>query len=605
MQAPALEAFRGLSGILAWFVLLHSLWIGLAVASLTALAFRAFPRLSPQSRHGILFAALALIALGIPAIATLHYLHLAGSPVPIEPATPPMAAVAIAEPPATAPQAMSPPQPALPTEATLAATSFARSLKASCTRAASAAWAIQPFVLIAWSLAMASLGIVLVLGTTAVSRLRRDAIPAPKAVEERARMLARRLRLKAVPEVRVHAGLGEPCLCGIFRPAILLPGRWLASSRPETLDAVLAHELAHARRRDPLANLAQRALEAIFFFHPGVRWLSRSLRRQRELCADALAVRLTRNPLALARALESVARLRLASPPPRLVGASLGGEDQSLLPRIQELIGMTPTPLRHRSWPYAALPAALALALIAASTSLAYEPPHAPAEVQSERATPIPAPLPSNTDQQINYQIRFLDSLPIDWWPGLERWLKPAGDAHGNPAWIGDDKDLFILQTQMASQVTSSLIQAPTMTTFDGADASIVLPLWSEDTTDLQGLASDPATRIKLTGSLLPQDQGIRLSVDLRDSIRMPQEKAKTDKERPADQIIASTYASTIEIPKDRHLIIRLKPYTITEKYSRFFMTFTHEQQHERLVIISPKQLTVEPASAEPQLLPH
>jgi hypothetical protein len=111
-------------------------------------------------------------------------------------------------------------------------------------------------------------------------------------------------------------------------------------------------------------NLAQRLVEVGMFFHPAVHWLSRSLRRERELCADALAVRLTGDPLALAEALQSVARLRLTSPKVAAVGASLGGPSVSLLPRIQELIGMTPLRPRFPVWPFAALPAAGFLALL-------------------------------------------------------------------------------------------------------------------------------------------------------------------------------------------------------------------------------------------------
>ena len=111
----------------------------------------------------------------------------------------------------------------------------------------------------------------------------------------------------------VHPLLNEPCLCGLLRAAILLPEQWLSCGDGRLVEAILAHELAHARRHDHLVNLAQRLVEVVLFFSPAVHWLSQSLRRQREYCADALAVRMTRDPLALAGALEWVARLRLLS----------------------------------------------------------------------------------------------------------------------------------------------------------------------------------------------------------------------------------------------------------------------------------------------------
>ena len=226
----------------------------------------------------------------------------------------------------------------------------------------------RPVVLAVWLPVVAILGSILTLGARSVRRLCRESVPASKDIQQRTRRLARRLRLRKIPFIQIHASVGEPCLCGLFRPVIVLPGYWLASSRAEHLDAILAHELAHARRLDPLVNLMQRLVETLFFFHPAVHWLSRSLRRQREFCADALAVRLTGNPLALAESLESVARLRFRNAVmPAIAGASFGGETLSLLPRIQELIGMTPSRPRISFWPFAALPAGAFASFVAAA----------------------------------------------------------------------------------------------------------------------------------------------------------------------------------------------------------------------------------------------
>ena len=87
-----------------------------------------------------------------------------------------------------------------------------------------------------------------------------------------------------------------------------------------------AHELAHARRLDHIVNLWQRVVEMMLFFHPGVHWLSRSLRTHREYCADALAVWMTGDPRALASALESVAHLRPIYPRHRRAPARSAGK---------------------------------------------------------------------------------------------------------------------------------------------------------------------------------------------------------------------------------------------------------------------------------------
>ena len=155
------------------------------------------------------------------------------------------------------------------------------------------------------------------------------------------------------------------------------------------------------RRLDHVVNLAQRLVEVALFFSPGVHWLSRSLRRQREFCADELAVRLTGDPLARAEALEAVARLRLTSPVRPPLVAALGGQTVSLLPRIQELIGMTPSRPKPSLWPFAALPAAGLVALFTAAVGLAQDRPVASTAQGQTQNTPA--------GRQIIYHYRSFD----------------------------------------------------------------------------------------------------------------------------------------------------------------------------------------------------
>ena len=180
---------------------------------------------------------------------------------------------------------------------------------------------LQPFLLVAWAAGVLACTCVFAVATVAVHRMCREGLPAPERIRQRAKQMARLAGLKTPPRVIVHPRAREPFLCGILAPVILLPEAWLGRCHRDLLDAILAHELAHARRRDLLVNLGQRFVEIGLFFSPAVHWLSRSLRRQREFCADALAVRLTGDPAALAKALESVARIRLSSPRRLTLGA--------------------------------------------------------------------------------------------------------------------------------------------------------------------------------------------------------------------------------------------------------------------------------------------
>uniref|UniRef100_UPI0013EA1A45 M56 family metallopeptidase n=1 Tax=Aquisphaera insulae TaxID=2712864 RepID=UPI0013EA1A45 len=345
MQATAIEAFLGLSGQLVWLALLHATWLGLLAAAIVAIAFEARPRRSHRARHDASLVALIVVVLGAPAVAIFQQA--------VSPRREDETAVSsiqqvwfIAE-----------DQPALAgaiPRQQVDTSSRPQLLEASSMveRAADAAKMAGPFVLACWTVCVLSLAILLAIAMASTRRLRRSSRPADAQVLASMTRLCRLLRLGSPPLVRVHPRISEPCLCGVIRPVILVPRRWLATAAPEAIDAVLAHELAHARRADHVVNLCQRLVEMLLFFHPAIRWLSRSLRRHREFCTDALAVRLTGNPLALARAMESIARLRPVRPTVRPFGASLGCEGSSLYPRIQELIGMMPARPRRRLWPF-------------------------------------------------------------------------------------------------------------------------------------------------------------------------------------------------------------------------------------------------------------
>ena len=84
-------------------------------------------------------------------------------------------------------------------------------------------------------------------------------------------------RLRTVPvPVRESRRVTVPVAVGFFRTTIVLPSGWRRWS-DSTLLAVLAHEEAHAGRRDPLvAGVASLNL-CLFWFHPLAWWLRRTL----------------------------------------------------------------------------------------------------------------------------------------------------------------------------------------------------------------------------------------------------------------------------------------------------------------------------------------
>ena len=93
--------------------------------------------------------------------------------------------------------------------------------------------------------------------------------------------------LKCHRSIVLLRGLEEtmPMACGTRRPAILLPAvadTWSEDQRR----SVLLHELAHVARYDCLTQSLAAIACSIYWVHPGVWWVARRLRIERELACD-------------------------------------------------------------------------------------------------------------------------------------------------------------------------------------------------------------------------------------------------------------------------------------------------------------------------------
>ena len=86
--------------------------------------------------------------------------------------------------------------------------------------------------------------------------------------------------------VRITSGDLTTGVFGILRPVVILPGKVMEVLEPQQLQAVLAHETCHVRRRDNLTAALHRCVEVVFWFHPLVWWLGANLLREREAACD-------------------------------------------------------------------------------------------------------------------------------------------------------------------------------------------------------------------------------------------------------------------------------------------------------------------------------
>lgn len=139
--------------------------------------------------------------------------------------------------------------------------------------------------------------------------------PVPVYWQKEATRLADCLGVRRPVSVLESALIAVPMVLGWLRPVVLFPSGLLQQLTPEEAQAVLAHELAHLVRHDWLFNMTQCFLEAVFYYHPAVWWISSVIRKEREHSCDDLAVAATGNRLAFAKALLRVAESAMAPAP--------------------------------------------------------------------------------------------------------------------------------------------------------------------------------------------------------------------------------------------------------------------------------------------------
>jgi uncharacterized protein (TIGR03435 family) len=106
----------------------------------------------------------------------------------------------------------------------------------------------------------------------------------------------------------------EPGVFGIRKPVVLVPEGIVSRLTPTQLQAILAHELCHVRRRDNLAAAIHMVVEALFWFHPLVWWIEARLMEERERACDEDVLRMTDDPQDYAEGILTVCKFYVESP---------------------------------------------------------------------------------------------------------------------------------------------------------------------------------------------------------------------------------------------------------------------------------------------------
>jgi beta-lactamase regulating signal transducer with metallopeptidase domain len=197
--------------------------------------------------------------------------------------------------------------------------------------------------------------------------------------------LRRASRFEGGLRVTASARVAAPFAMGVLRPEICLPERALVELDRDRRESLLAHELGHVVRRDPLWRLVGAVMTRAFFFQPLNYLAARELETLSELACDDFAAAHTQRPLALARCLAEVATwtvsMRQAGPV-----AAMARRRSVLAARVARLVSgdLPRRPLRAR--PRAVALPAVVVGVFALAAPVVAGPQSLPSNVGAELA---------------------------------------------------------------------------------------------------------------------------------------------------------------------------------------------------------------------------
>ncbi|HUO17915.1 MAG TPA: M56 family metallopeptidase, partial [Verrucomicrobiae bacterium] len=114
----------------------------------------------------------------------------------------------------------------------------------------------------------------------------------------------------------------EPGIFGIARPTLIWPEGMSEHLDDSHLEAILAHEVWHVRRRDNLFAALHMIIEAVFWFYPLVWWIGTRLIEERERACDEAVLGAGSERQVYAESILKVCEFCLGSPLPCVSGVT-------------------------------------------------------------------------------------------------------------------------------------------------------------------------------------------------------------------------------------------------------------------------------------------
>ncbi len=225
---------------------------------------------------------------------------------------------------------------------------------------------IAPLLICYWvsgaTIGLAKLG----LSWRALSQLAIEVqLATPVDIGTRLQQIEQKMGIRRAVSIRYSDRVSGPCTFGFWKPIILVPTCCATRLSPAELAAVIAHELAHIKRLDSLHRIAQSIVEALFFYHPLVRYVSNQVSTEREHCCDDLAAAAIDDPKPLATGLLKAGILGAGN---KLILGSRTSAAVSLEKRVSRIVSMAKiTRSPRKAGPRGAV-SALILSLVAAAS---------------------------------------------------------------------------------------------------------------------------------------------------------------------------------------------------------------------------------------------
>lgn len=160
------------------------------------------------------------------------------------------------------------------------------------------------------------------------------------AIRSRVQSIANRLGLRREIRTLTSSSLRSPAVFHWLFPVLALPSQFSDDFSDAQQEAVLAHELAHLARRDPVWQSVAMLACAVLWWQPLSWWSSRRLRAASEAAADEASLLLAGGPSQLAASLVSLAQrltdLRVAA----VTGVQGNGLRSDLARRVERLLSL-------------------------------------------------------------------------------------------------------------------------------------------------------------------------------------------------------------------------------------------------------------------------